>query len=71
MAFRGCAGPGSEKGNSRGGLTNAEIAAKLHVSARTVGTHLANIYGRIGAKNRVDLTREVVAWNLKETEMKG
>jgi DNA-binding CsgD family transcriptional regulator len=52
------------------GLTNAEIASKLHLSARTVGTHLANIYARVGAKNRVGLTREVMAWNLQATEIK-
>jgi DNA-binding NarL/FixJ family response regulator len=38
------------------GLTNKEIAATLVVSDRTVGTHVANLYGKIGARRRADAT---------------
>jgi len=35
-----------------GGLTNAGIAAKLHVSANTVASHLKNLYPKIGVHRR-------------------
>jgi DNA-binding CsgD family transcriptional regulator len=38
------------------GLTNKEIAAALVVSDRTVGNHIANLYGKIGARRRADAT---------------
>lgn len=37
-----------------GGLTNEEIAKELVLSGRTVERHVANIYGKIGARRRVD-----------------
>ncbi|MFE4869628.1 response regulator [Streptomyces sp. NPDC056682] len=40
------------------GATNAEIAGELYVSLSTVKTHLANVQGKLGARNRV----EVAAW---------
>ncbi|WIX83959.1 response regulator transcription factor [Amycolatopsis carbonis] len=40
------------------GNTNAEIAAALHLSIGTVKTHLANVQGKLGARNRV----EIAAW---------
>jgi DNA-binding CsgD family transcriptional regulator len=34
------------------GLSNREIGARLVVSVRTVGRHIDNIYGKIGARGR-------------------
>ncbi len=36
------------------GLTNNEIAKELVLSVRTVERHVANVYGKIGARRRVD-----------------
>ena len=38
------------------GKTNREIATALTLSVATVERHLANLYGRIGARGRVDAT---------------
>ncbi|MFF8035777.1 response regulator [Streptomyces sp. NPDC016626] len=40
------------------GHTNMEIAAAMHISAGTVKTHLTNIQGKLGVRNRV----EIAAW---------
>ncbi len=42
-------------------LSNKEIGARLAISARTVGTHLANVFDKTGVRNRTalgDLVRE-------------
>lgn len=39
------------------GLTYKEIGAKLSISAHTVNNHVANIYAKAGASNRIDLLR--------------
>lgn len=36
------------------GATNQEIAAALHLSPNTVRNHLARIYGRLGARSRLE-----------------
>ncbi len=39
------------------GHTNVEIAAKLHISQRTVEVHRRNIMSKLGAKSRAELVR--------------
>ena len=34
------------------GLTNAEIAARLYVSTKTIDTHVGNILSKLGVRNR-------------------
>jgi pimeloyl-ACP methyl ester carboxylesterase/DNA-binding CsgD family transcriptional regulator len=47
-----------------GGKTNNEIAGELHVSARTVERHVANIYAKIGARGRANATAYALTHNL-------
>jgi len=39
------------------GRTNAQIAAELHISVRTVSSHLDRIRDKTGCRRRADLTR--------------
>ena len=38
-----------------GGSSDAAIAARLSISIRTVQTHLAHVYDKLGATGRADL----------------
>ena len=46
------------------GRTNAQIAADLRISVRTVGSHLDRIRGKTGCRRRADLTRLALATGL-------
>ena len=41
------------------GLTNGQIGGQLHISPRTVATHLANIFERLGIHSRAALANYV------------
>lgn len=49
------------------GRTNREIADALTLSIRTVGRHITNVYGKIGARNKADAT----AYALRHGIVKG
>jgi DNA-binding CsgD family transcriptional regulator len=42
-------------GLAQRGLTNAEIANQLELSARTVENHLARAYAKLGVRSRTEL----------------
>jgi LuxR family maltose regulon positive regulatory protein len=46
------------------GLTNAQMARRLHLSQRTVAAHLRSIYHKIGAQSRSAATRYAIENNL-------
>jgi DNA-binding NarL/FixJ family response regulator len=43
------------------GRTNREVAEQLVLSARTIEAHLRNVYGKLGVRSRVELTRAVAS----------
>ncbi len=36
------------------GLTNAEIAARLYISTKTVATHVGNVFAKLQLRNRAE-----------------
>jgi DNA-binding NarL/FixJ family response regulator len=46
------------------GRTNAQIAAELHISVRTVSSHLDRIRDKTGCHRRADLTRLALSADL-------
>jgi DNA-binding CsgD family transcriptional regulator len=68
---RSAPGPGSLSARERElvilvarGRTNAQIADQLHISVRTVGSHLDRIRDKTGCRRRADLTRLALATGL-------
>lgn len=47
-----------------GGLSNPDIASRLHISVGTVRWHVKNIYGKLNVNNRVQATRRAQALDL-------
>ncbi len=41
------------------GQRNSEIARDLHISVRTVETHLSNIYEKLDVRSRIELARTI------------
>jgi DNA-binding NarL/FixJ family response regulator len=41
------------------GSRNSEIARDLHITVRTVETHLYNIYEKLDVRSRVELARAI------------
>jgi hypothetical protein len=58
---RACCGSAPGNGNwlpwSPQGRTDAQIAAQLYISVRTVRSHLGRIRDKTGCRHRADLTR--------------
>jgi two-component system response regulator DctR len=42
------------------GWSNKKIAAKLGIDYRTVETHRANVFDKMGVRNAVELTRKML-----------
>jgi DNA-binding CsgD family transcriptional regulator len=40
------------------GLTNQQIAKRLYVSPRTVQTHIAHVFAKLGASRRAEIAAE-------------
>ena len=50
------------------GLPNQEISNQLHISLATVKYHLANIYSKLGVRNRVEATTVALEHHLVEKQ---
>ena len=59
-----CARPGRRWDRNGRGRTDAQIAAELFISVRTVRSHLDRIRDKTGARRRADLTRLALAAGL-------
>ena len=52
------------------GMTNAEIAAALYLSPRTVERHVGNILTKLGFRSRIQIASEAAAGRLPGTRLK-
>ena len=50
------------------GHSNKEIAERLYMSHRTVGSHLYRIFPKLGLRSRVELARLVIVRSVAATE---
>jgi DNA-binding CsgD family transcriptional regulator len=50
------------------GLSNKEIAERLYMSHRTVGSHLYRIFPKLGLRSRVELARVVIERSVWATD---
>jgi DNA-binding CsgD family transcriptional regulator len=50
------------------GMTDAEVAKRLSISPRTVGTHLTSIYTKLDVTSRTAAARIVLSATLSATE---
>ena len=50
------------------GLTNEEIADKIHISVHTVKAHLESIYYKLKVANRVQAAMKAVSLGLVDTK---
>jgi two-component system, NarL family, response regulator NreC len=48
------------------GYTNRQIAETLYISTRTVESHRANIMGKLGIKNRIELVEYAKKYGLMD-----
>jgi DNA-binding NarL/FixJ family response regulator len=53
------------------GLTNSEVAARLHVTVHAVKFHLAAIYRRLGVSNRTEAAVTYLRAQAERTEPLG
>jgi len=50
------------------GHSNKEIAERLYMSHRTVGSHLYRVFPKLGLRSRVELARLVIERSFAATE---
>lgn len=46
------------------GLTNAQVALRLHISEKTVETHRMHVKSKLGLRSRADVVRFAIEYNL-------
>jgi DNA-binding CsgD family transcriptional regulator len=51
-----------------GGRTSSEIAGQLSISVKTVEVHRANLMRKLGVRNRIELVRYALQWDLSPSE---